>query len=221
VRVRIAAAVLGTAVLAALGWIAAAPADNPVLLGSVGPDFVISLTDSAGNKVTHLDPGTYTVRVNDMGDIHNFHLRGPGVDQSTGVEFVGTVEWTVTFTDGNYTFQCDPHSTTMRGTFTVGNPPATTTAPPKPAPKPAHKLSGSVGPGARISFAAKAPAGKAKITVRDVSATDNFHLVGPGVNKRTSVAGKSTSTWSVTLRKGTYTFRSDAHASLHGKTKVS
>jgi hypothetical protein len=222
VRVRIAAAVLAIAVLAALGWIAAAPADNPVLLGSVGPDFVISLTDSAGNKVTHLDPGSYTVRVNDMGDIHNFHLRGPGVDQSTGVEFVGTVEWTVTFTDGNYTFQCDPHSTTMRGTFTVGNPPpTTTTAPPKPAPKPAHKLSGSVGPGARISFAAKAPAGKAKITVRDVSATDNFHLVGPGVNKRTSVAGKSTSTWSVTLRKGTYTFRSDAHASLHGKTKVS
>lgn len=220
-RVRIAAAVLATAVLAALGWIAAAPADNPVLLGSVGPDFVISLTDSAGNRVTHLDPGTYTVRVNDMGDIHDFHLRGPGVDQTTGVEFVGTVEWTVTFTDGNYTFQCDPHSTTMRGTFTVGNPPPTTTTAPKPAPKPAHKLSGSVGPGARISFAAKAPAGKAKITVRDASVTDNFHLVGPGVNKRTSVAGKSTSTWSVTLRKGTYTFRSDAHASLHGKTKVS
>jgi hypothetical protein len=222
VRLRIAAAVLATAALAALGWIAAAPADNPVLLGSVGPDFVISLTDSAGNRVAHLDPGTYTVRVNDMGDIHNFHLSGPGVDQSTGVEFVGSAEWTVTFADGNYRYQCDPHSTTMRGTFTVGNPPATTTtAPPTPKPKPAHKLNGSVGPGARISFMAKAPAGKATITVRDVSSTDNFHLVGPGVNKRTSVAGKQTATWKVTLRKGTYTFRSDAHGSLRGKTTVS
>jgi hypothetical protein len=181
---------------------------------------VISLTDAAGNRVTHLDPGTYTVRVNDMGDIHNFHLAGPGVDQSTGVEFVGTVEWTVTFTDGNYRYQCDPHSTTMRGTFTVGNPPPTTTTTP-PKPKPAHKLAGRVGPGARISFAAKAPAGKAAITVRDLSSTDNFHLVGPGVNKRTSVAGRQTATWNVVLRKGTYTFRSDAHPSLKGKTKVS
>ena len=220
-RFRIAATVLAAAVLAALGWITAAPAENPVLLASVGPDFVIGLTDLSGNKVTHLEPGSYTVRVNDMGEIHNFHLEGPGVDQTTGVEFVGATEWTVTFTDGNYRYQCDPHSTTMRGTFTVGNPPPPTTTTTPPKPKPAHKLSGRVGPGARITFAAKAPAGKATITVRDLSASDNFHLIGPGVDKRTSVAGKQTAKWNVTLRKGTYTFRSDAHASLRGKTKVS
>jgi hypothetical protein len=41
------------------------------------------------------------------------------------------------------------------------------------------------------------------------------------VNKRTSVAGKQTVTWNVTLRRGTYTYRSDTHATLRGKTKVS
>jgi plastocyanin len=219
VRFRIAAASLAAVALAALGWIASAPADNPVLLAADGPDFVISLADAAGNRVTHLDPGTYTIKVTDNADIHNFHLRGPGVDQSTTVEFMGEAEWSVTFTDGTYTYQCDPHSTLMRGTFTVDTPPVTTTTKP-PAPV-VHKLSGRVGPGPRIRFSPSVPAGKAKITIRDQSATDNFHLSGPGVNKRTSVAGKQTVTWNVTLQRGTYTYRSDTHAALKGKTRVS
>jgi len=93
-----------------------------------------------------------------------------------------------------------------------GTPPAT--------PAAVQKLGARVGPGMKVSFPARAKAGKAQITVRDLSATDNFHLTGPGLNKKTTVKFKGTVTWTVTLKKGTYAFRSDAHAKLSGKTKV-
>lgn len=220
--VRVALIVVAGVMLPAAGWAVAAPADNPVLTGTVGPDFSISLTDASGNTVTHLDAGTYTINVNDMGEIHDFHLSGPGVDQTTGVEFVGTVQWTVTLTDGVYQFRCDPHQTMMHGAFSVGSVTTTgTTTTTPPPPPPVAKLSGRVGPGAKIAFPAKAKAGKTRITVRDLTATDNFHLTGPGLNKKTGVKFEGTAVWTVTLRKGTYTFRSDAHATLRGKTKVS
>jgi plastocyanin len=54
-------------------------------------------------------------------------------------------------------------------------------------------------------------AGKYVIVVKDTAADHNFHLTGPGVNKSTSVAGKATTTWTVTLKKGTYKFVCDPH----------
>ena len=57
-------------------------------------------------------------------------------------------------------------------------------------------------------------AGKYTIVVSDTSAAHNFHLTGPGVNKTTSVGGKGTSTWTVTLKKGTYKYVCDPHASI-------
>ena len=57
-------------------------------------------------------------------------------------------------------------------------------------------------------------AGKYTIVVKDLAADHNFHLTGPGVNKMTSVAGKSTTTWTVTLKKGTYKFVCDPHKSF-------
>lgn len=54
-------------------------------------------------------------------------------------------------------------------------------------------------------------AGKYVIVVKDTAADHNFHLTGPGVNKTTSVAGKATTTWTVTLKKGTYKFVCDPH----------
>ena len=108
--------------------------------------------------------------------------------------------------------------------ITLGTPPTVT--PPPPATKPptstgkVTKLNARVGPGAKISFAPSAPAGKATITVRDMTAADNFHLIGPGVNKKTGVGFKGTATWTVSLKKGVYAFRSDAHAKLRGKTTV-
>ena len=64
-------------------------------------------------------------------------------------------------------------------------------------------------------------AGKYTIVVKDLAADHNFHLTGPGVNKTTSVGGKGTSTWTVTLKKGTYKFQCDPHASfMKGTLKV-
>jgi plastocyanin len=187
-----------------------AAADNSQLQASVGPGFTISLKDASGAKVTHLDPGTYAIHVIDQSDMHNFDLTGPGVSKSTEVTEVGEQDWTVTFTDGTYRYVCDVHATSMKGSFTVGNVPTTTVL----------KMSASVGPGQKIAFARTAKAGKTTITIRDLTAKDNFHLTGPGVNKKTGVAFKGTVKWTVTLKAGTYTYRSDAHKGLKGTLKV-
>ena len=190
-----------------------ASADPPTLSALVGPGYNISLTDANGLPVKHLDPGEYVINVNDQSDLHNFDLFGPGVTKATDVEGQGKQTWDVTFTDGTYTYQCDAHPTIMHGSFTVG---AVTT----PKPKPTQKLAGSIGPGAHISLAHSAKAGKAVLTIRDRSKKDNLHLTGPGVNKKTGVAFTGTVTWTVTLKAGTYTFRSDAHKGLKGTLKV-
>jgi plastocyanin len=187
-----------------------AAADNPQLQASVGPGFTISLKDASAAKVTHLDPGTYAIHVVDQSDMHNFDLTGPGVNKSTEVTEVGEQDWTVTFTDGTYRYVCDVHATSMKGSFTVGNVPTTAVL----------KMSASVGPGQKIAFARTAKAGKTTITIRDLTAKDNFHLTGPGVNKKTGVAFKGTVKWTVTLKAGTYTYRSDAHKGLRGTLKV-
>ena len=187
-----------------------AAADSPRLQASVGPGFTISLKDASGAKVTHLDPGTFAIHVVDQSDIHNFDLTGPGVSKSTEVTEVGEQDWTVTFTDGTYRYVCDVHATSMKGSFTVGNVPTTAVL----------KRSASVGPGQKIAFARAAKAGKTTITIRDLTAKDNFHLTGPGVNKKTGVAFKGTVKWTVTLKAGTYTYRSDAHKGLKGTLKV-
>jgi plastocyanin len=83
-------------------------------------------------------------------------------------------------------------------------------------------LTGIVGPGFNISMNKKSvPAGTYVITIKDKSNIHNFHLKGPGVNKLTSVAAVKTYVWKVTLKKGTYTFVCDPHASImHGVLKV-
>jgi plastocyanin len=189
-----------------------AAADNPVLQADVGlnDSFAISLKDASGAKVTHLDPGAYTIHVADHSDIHNFDLTGPGVSKSTMVTDVGVVDWNVTFVTGTYRYVCDVHSTTMKGSFTVGN-----------VASAAQTLAGSVGPGKKISLARTAKSGKTTITIRDRTSKDNFHLSGPGVNKKSGVAFTGTVKWTVTLKAGTYTFRSDAHKTLKGTLKVS
>ena len=195
------------------------------LTGTVGPGFSISLVDESGNLVTHLDPGTYTITVKDQADIHNFDLTGPGVSQHTEIEFVGTATWTVTFTDGIYTYICDAHPTQLKGKFAVG----TATLPaPKPKPKPAaKKLAGSVGPGSRIALRTASGArashlkpGAYVLTVTDKSKTDNFHLRGKGANVSTGVAFTGKKTWKLRLSKGVYRYFSDRHPTLSGSVAV-
>ena len=90
-----------------------------VLKGSVGPGFEISLSTADGQSVETLAPGSYTLEVDDQSDIHNFHLTGDGVDVSTDVGSTGTESFDITVTSGTYTFVCDPHSSTMNGSFEV------------------------------------------------------------------------------------------------------
>jgi plastocyanin len=89
------------------------------LLASVGPGFEISLTTEDGENVTTLAPGSYTIEVNDQSDAHNFHLTGAGVDETTEVSEVGEVTWDVTLDAGSYEFVCDPHASSMNGSFEV------------------------------------------------------------------------------------------------------
>jgi len=95
-------------------------ADNPVLTGTVGPGFVISLVDSKGQPVSTIVEGTYTINVSDRSSSHDFHLFGPNVNQTTGVTETGDTTWTVTFGPGGYAFLCDPHvGGVMHGSFQV------------------------------------------------------------------------------------------------------
>jgi plastocyanin len=190
------------------------------LTGTVGPGFTINLT-RGGAAVTQLDAGEYTFQITDSSDLHNFHLFGPGgVNQSTGVEATGPATWTVTLVDGTYTYLCDAHPTSMKGTFRIGAAPPTTTP---------SKLYGLVGPGRTIALGtasgkrtARVAAGKYSIIVRDRSKTDSFHLSGPGVNRKTSKAFTGSATWNVTLKAAsTYRYWSDAHPALKGTLKTS
>jgi hypothetical protein len=191
-------------------------AADPVLHGTVGPGFSISMTNAAGVKVTRVLPGSYSIQVRDLSAEHSFHLKGPGVDKFTEIAGTGDVTWDVTLTDGTYTFLCDAHPTSMRGTLKVGA-----------APPPTPKLSGKVGPGKTISLktaagaAVKAlKAGTYKLTVRDSTKVDNFHVLGKSVNRRTGVTFKGAVTWTVSFKAGTYTVRSDASKKLRRTFKV-
>jgi len=91
-------------------------ASATTLNGSVGPGFDISLDGTDG-----ITAGDYTLVVNDQSTAHNFHLTGPGgVDVSTEVSEEGEKTFDVTLVAGEYKFQCDPHASSMNGSFTVG-----------------------------------------------------------------------------------------------------
>src|SRR3954463_14393267 len=110
---------LTLALIAALAVAATANAATPKLTGEVGPGFSIEVTKS-GKDVKVLKAGTYVFKVEDKASIHNFHLKGPGVNKSTGVGFTGEQTWKVKLKPGKYTYQCDPHATFgMKGTFKV------------------------------------------------------------------------------------------------------
>jgi plastocyanin len=90
------------------------------LQGETGPGFTIEVMQN-GADADEVKAGTYTLKVEDKSEMHNFHLIGPGVDEEvTDVPFVGEKEVTVTLQPGMYTYQCDPHAASgMKGTFEV------------------------------------------------------------------------------------------------------
>jgi hypothetical protein len=199
------------------------------LRGTVGPEFTITFVDASGARVTQLDPGDFEAEIDDRSEFHNFHLTGPagsGIDRRTGVEAVERVTWQLRLVAGQYRYVCDIHPGTMNGGFNVGAAPPTP-PPPPPTPPPARpgRLIATVGPGNAI--AVRTPAGRAvrttrsglyTVAVRDRSRTQNFHLTGPGVNRKTGVAFRGSVAWQLRVRKGaTYRFVSDAsRARLRG-----
>jgi plastocyanin len=90
------------------------------VVGSVGPGFTISLKLD-GRKVTKLKAGVpYRFTVADKSSAHDFHLSGPGVNRIiTGVGYTGTKSIVVTLKKGAYRFVCDPHASSMQGSFQV------------------------------------------------------------------------------------------------------
>lgn len=80
------------------------------------------------------------------------------------------------------------------------------------------KLTGEVGPGFTIAVKQGAKnvktlkAGTYTLKVEDKASIHDFHLFGPGLNKKTGVAFTGTQTWTVKLKKGSYTYQCDPHA---------
>ena len=82
--------------------------------------FKIEMKNQANKKLTTVKAGRYRIKIEDKATIHNFHLKGPGVSKATSVPGrVDDLIWVVTLKQGTYRFVCDPHSTTMRGSFKV------------------------------------------------------------------------------------------------------
>lgn len=106
---------------AALALVAVVPAEAalPKLTGVVGPGFTITLKKGT-TKVTRVKAGRYTLALSDRSSFHNFHLIGPGVNVKTGVAATGPRTFTVRLQKGKtYRYVCDPHATTMKGSFRV------------------------------------------------------------------------------------------------------
>jgi plastocyanin len=80
---------------------------------------------------------------------------------------------------------------------------------------------GTVGPGFTITMASKpTKAGKIRLVIADKSNVHNFHLTGPGVNVKTSVAAIGQKSFFITLKKGTYKFICDPHPFMKGSFTV-
>jgi plastocyanin len=112
---------LAVVLLVGVCLLVAAPATaaTPVLNGTDGPGFTITLKKGKV-KVKSVKAGKYKIVIKDLSNIHNFHLTGPGkINKKTGVGAKGTFTWTVTLKKGTYKYVCDPHASVMKGSFKV------------------------------------------------------------------------------------------------------
>jgi plastocyanin len=108
-----ATALAALAVAGALLVALPASAATPTFKGTVGPGFTITMASKPKT------PGKIKLVIADKSSIHNFHLTGPGVNVKTSVSAVGSKTFTVTLKKGTYKFVCDPHASSMKGSFKV------------------------------------------------------------------------------------------------------
>jgi len=178
-------------------------AETPRLVGTVGPGFTIDLADANGAHVNSLVAGRYELLVHDLSDEHNFVLGSKTAGQrlaQTEVPFVGDMSFTVDLSPGLYVYACSPHFQTMNGSFIVVSP----------TPVPQTKSLAAAVDSRRASLSrTRATPGRYRVTVADRSRSRNFHLAGPGVDRRTGKPFTGTVTWTVQLRAGMYRFGSD------------
>jgi hypothetical protein len=126
-RLAIVATLVGLGVAGALLASTLHAAVSQTLHGNVNADYSITLLFDDGSSATSAPAGSYRLVVNDQTSEHNFHLSGPGVDVDTGIDQVGTQSFTINLQNNSqYTFVCDAHPDTMRGTINIGTPPAST-----------------------------------------------------------------------------------------------
>jgi hypothetical protein len=205
---------LAIAIGLGLGLAGAARTAGPLLHATIVEEAPISLVDASGSPVVHLDPGSYTIAVDDRSPSENFHLAGPGVELDSGLHFTGTTTWNVDLGDGPFTFVSDPHAETTRGAFTVGTPLAPTLR--ASVTEQAISLE-RVGGGAVTQL----DAGRYAIAVEDSSRVESFRLTGPGVDEHTQRHVVVRTTWVLTLVDGTYHFSSDRRPrTLQGSFRV-
>jgi plastocyanin len=110
-------AVLAVSASLAIASAAFGSSSATTLNGTVGPGFTISLK-KGGAKVTSLKAGTYTFKIADKSNIHNFALKGAMSKVLTSISFTGTKSVKIKLKKGKYTYYCQPHPF-MKGTFTV------------------------------------------------------------------------------------------------------
>ena len=114
-------ALLLTLTVAAAAAILVSPvqAKSSGLTGEVGPGYSIEVKKGDKDLKT-IKAGTYKIKVEDKASIHNFHLKGPGLNKKTGISFKGETTWTIKLKPGTYRYQCDPHASSgMKGHFKV------------------------------------------------------------------------------------------------------
>jgi hypothetical protein len=92
---------LSLVAVAATVAVVAAPAEGKFtgLKGEVGPGFEIKVI-KGGARVRTIRAGTYRMQIEDQASIHNFRLRGPGINRATAIPFRGNQMWTVRLRPG-------------------------------------------------------------------------------------------------------------------------
>jgi plastocyanin len=97
-----------------------------------------------------------------------------------------------------------------------------------PAGATAATFYGKVGPGRTITLkradgtiVRSVQDGRHTFVIRDRSSSHNFHLLGPGVDRKTGVGFTGRRSWTLTLEAGTYRYRCDPHAgTMRGRFTV-
>lgn len=112
-------ALVGIALATVANVQASTAKDRFDLKGEVYQNAKIEMKNSANRPLKTVKAGTYRIKIEDKATSHSFHLTGPGVNKTTSVSGVGERIWTVRLKPGKYVFFCDPHASTMRGSFRV------------------------------------------------------------------------------------------------------